>query len=130
MEQPHFHEEIDVHEETRRRLAARYGISGEYVGAAAVARILGIGLTTVYEQANEGRFVIPHRLANRKPLFLLDDLVTWMVGERSQKRRVPGSSPAAVTPTPEPAHVFEHADAEAAFQEVMRARGIRLPKSR
>ncbi|MGE4240691.1 helix-turn-helix transcriptional regulator [Ramlibacter sp.] len=128
MELPDSHATIDLHDETRRRLAARYGISGEYVGAAIVARILGIGLTTVYEQAKGGRFVIPHRLANRKPLFLLDDLVAWMVGERASARRFPPAPPPKLSQ--EHAQVFKHADAEAAFQEVMRQRGVAVSKRR
>lgn len=119
------------HEELRRRLALRYGILGEYVGAATVARILGLGLTTVYEQSRAGRFVIPHRLSNRKPLFLLDDLVSWMTGTQPIRDATVGASstPAATRVSP-CAHVFKHPEAEEAFLRVCRARGIKPPKER
>lgn len=54
-------------------------MTGEFVGAPTVPLILGLGRTTVQVRGN--RFVIPHRFANRKPLFLLDDLGAWMPGE-------------------------------------------------
>lgn len=116
----------------RQKLADRYGIRGEYVGAAVVARILGVGLTTVYEQSKAGRFVIPHRLSNRKPLFLLDDLVDWMAGTvRQEPRTGPTHSPTPTAPGPiEPAHVFKRPEAEDAFLLLCAARGIKLPRAR
>lgn len=127
--------ESNAHEELRRKLASRYGARGEYVGAATVARILGMGLTTIYEQSKDGRFVIPHRLANRKPLFLLDDLVAWMLGGSG----APASNAATMalpeadagqTAPPTARHVFRHAEAEEAFLRTCAERGIKLPRSR
>jgi hypothetical protein len=125
--------QTSAHESLRARLASRYGVRGEYVGAAAVARILGVGLTTVYEQAKQGRFVIPHRLANRKPLFLLDDLVAWMLGAAyagGANSGAPLQTPVRSQKTEAPSHVFEHPEAEEAFLQVLRARGLAAPKSR
>ena len=68
------------HGRLREHLCNRYGLAGEYVGAPTIALILGLGRTTVHDQIKSNRFVIPHRLADRKPLFLLDDLVAWMLG--------------------------------------------------
>lgn len=112
------------HDRLRATLRARYGLSGEYVGAPTVALILGLGRTTVHDQIREGRFVIPHRLVARKPLFLLDDLVAWMLGVPSPvapSALGPESSPpAAVQGLP----VFRHAAAEAAFLRACERRGI------
>ena len=115
----------------RAKLRARYGLNGEYVGSSTVALILGLGRTTVHDQIKANRFVIRHRVVNRKPLFLLDDLVAWMIGLPE-----PGvSAPAAVLEhqAPEVAPgwpVFRHPEAEKAFNKVCESRGIAGPRLR
>lgn len=113
-------------EDARQKLKARYEIRGEYVGASTVALILGLGRTTVHDQVKERRFVIPHRLINRKPMFLLDDLAEWMVGGEPARRVLDELLPSppdprgrASTPT------FRYPDAEAAYLRLCSARGIR-----
>lgn len=113
------------HAQLRERLRARYAITGEYVGAPSVALILGLGRTTVHDQVKSNRFVIPHRLADRKPLFLLDDLVAWMLGREwprgSSEGALPARNPRRVG---EPVAVFKHADAHEAFLRMCERRGI------
>jgi predicted DNA-binding transcriptional regulator AlpA len=65
----------------RERLANRYRVQSEYIGAPMLAAILGIGRTTIHDQIQEKRFAIPHRLLNRKTLFLFDDVVAWILGQ-------------------------------------------------
>ncbi len=109
----------------RAQLCNRYGLTGEYAGAPTIALILGLGRTTVHDQIRSNRFVIPHRLADRKPLFLIDDLVAWMLGrdwphgcndETPHERPARKSSKSAV--------VFKHADAHDAFVQMCERRGI------
>ncbi len=116
------------HDKVRALLRARYRVHGEYVSAPTVARILGLGRTTVHEQSKAGRFVIPHRLANRKPLFLLDDLVDWMVGAKKDNAAAasPAAAPAPVKAGARP--VFRYPKAEAAYLLECEKRGIRAPR--
>lgn len=113
------------HARLREKLRDRYRIGGEYVGAPTVAVILGVGRTTVHDQVKQRRFVIPHRLAARKPLFLLDDLVAWMLG-REWPRDPQPAAPAAARRRrqEEPTAVFKHADAHAAFMLMCEKRGL------
>ena len=113
------------HAQLREKLCARYAIAGEYVGAPAVALILGLGRTTVHDQVKSNRFAILHRLADRKPLFLIDDLVAWMLGR--EWPRGSGVSPSAARSTArvdDLAPIFEHAEAHDAFLRMCERRGI------
>lgn len=114
-----------AHAELRAKLRARYAVSGEYVGAATLARILGLGRTTVHDQVKTNRFVIPHRFANRKPLFLLDDVVAWMLGREWPRAESIDVSPSHAGPNQGQASAtFKHADVEEAFLKVCEKRGI------
>lgn len=113
------------HGRLRAQLCNRYGLTGEYVGAPTIALILGLGRTTVHDQIRSNRFVIPHRLADRKPLFLIDDLVAWMLG----RERPHGCDDEAPPERParkfsKSAVVFKHADAHEAFLLMCERRGI------
>lgn len=112
-------------EEAREKLKARYKIHGEYLGASTVALILGLGRTTVHDQVKSNRFVIPHRLINRKPMFLLDDLISWMVdGRRPEFVADAQQGVQTVVSIAAPRERFRHPAAEAAFRRVCRERGI------
>ena len=120
-----------AHELLRAKLRARYGLKGEYVGSSTVALILGLGRTTVHDQIKADRFVIRHRVVNRKPLFLLDDLVAWMTGvaepsESAAKSTHEHQAPEATAGWP----VFRHPAVEKAFSRVCESRGIAAPGSR
>lgn len=121
--------DIAVHEELRAKLRARYGLRGEYVSAPTVALILGLGRTTVHDQVKAHRFVIPHRLVNRKPIFLLDELVAWMAGRAwpEQPEKPELARPSVRSGAEAPAYVFTHASAEEAFLRMCEKRGIPPP---
>ena len=85
--------DVSEHARVRERLRSRYNLAGEYIGAPTVAIILGLGRTTVHDQVKAKRFIIRHRLADRKPLFLIDDLVAWMVGSDCPLEVPPAADP-------------------------------------
>lgn len=102
----------------RRRLEARYRIDGEYIGAPLVARILGLGRSTVHDQVQAGRFVIPHRLVNRKPLFAVADLADWMAGAPA------GPNDAAPEPQAPAAPIAMSPAVHDAFHRLCAERGV------
>ena len=123
---------LSEHARVRERLKARYNLAGEYIGAPTVALILGLGRTTVHDQVKAKRFIIRHRLADRKPLFLIDDLVAWMVGSEVPSDQPPAAQPgrrpdASIASAPvfdKQVPAFKHDDAREAFLRVCEQRGI------
>lgn len=115
---------VSEHDILRARLAARYRIEGEYVGASDTARIMGLGRSTVHEQASQGRFPVPHRLVNRKPLFRLDDIVAWMLGCSWPARGPDAPVPPPVRALPD-RPTFVHKSAESAHEEACARLGLR-----
>lgn len=61
----------------RQALSTRYAIESEFVGVPTLARILGMGETTIYEHIRKGKFFLPHRMMNKTPRVALDDLAAW-----------------------------------------------------
>lgn len=62
----------------RSGLIKRYAIECEFLGVPVLARILGIGETTLYEYIRCGRLAMPHRMFNKTPKIRLDDLAAWI----------------------------------------------------
>lgn len=115
------------HDRLRATLRARYRLAGEYVGAPAVATILGLGRTTVHDQVKSNRFPIPHRVVGRKPIFSLDDLVAWMLGREWPRESIQEPPAASARRVDRPGTSFKHPDARDAFLRMCERRGLPVP---
>lgn len=68
---------LDDHDRARLMLAAKHGITADFVRVGTLARIMGMAPATIYTAMRQGRFCIPHRMVGAAPLVKLDDLVEW-----------------------------------------------------
>ena len=84
--------------DVRSRLASRYGVHGEFVGVSTLARVLGVGETTLYDYIRAGRFALPCRMFNRTPKVAVDDLARWMIG--GENLVIPGGTSAPRSTVP------------------------------
>ena len=73
-------------------LLLRHGIESALVGVPKLARVLGMGASTIYTYIREGRFFLPYRMVNATPMVKVDDLVEWYLsadGEVSPSKQAP-----------------------------------------
>nr|WP_315392242.1 hypothetical protein [uncultured Duganella sp.] len=69
--------QTDERERARLMLAAKHGITADFVRVGTLAKIMGMAPATIYTAMRQGRFCIRHRMVGAAPLVKLDDLVDW-----------------------------------------------------
>jgi predicted DNA-binding transcriptional regulator AlpA len=58
-------------------LMARLGLDSALVGVPKLARLLGMGASTLYAYIRVGTFFLPYRLVNGTPMVRVDDVIAW-----------------------------------------------------
>ncbi|PHV06974.1 hypothetical protein CSQ96_13490 [Janthinobacterium sp. BJB412] len=69
--------QADERERARLTLAAKHGITADFVRVGTLAKIMGMAPATIYTAMRQGRFCVRHRMVGAAPLVKLDDLVAW-----------------------------------------------------
>lgn len=65
-------------------LLLRSGIDSALVGVPKLARVLGMGASTIYSYMRAEKFFMPYRMVNGTPMVKIDDLVEWYLSADSE----------------------------------------------
>lgn len=88
----------------RASLAARVGVTGDFIRVPQLARIIGISATSIHSQMRLGVFPVPHRRVGNVIVVKLDDYVDWYrsadQGEADRVEATSASSESLAQPSP------------------------------